>query len=196
MRSVLRVLFLLLFCCASVVHAQNITVKGTVTSADDGLGIIGAAVTVKGNTSIGTVTDFEGNFSLSVPTGSTIVISYVGYKTHEVKAAPGKTIKVSLETDAEMIDEVVVTGIQKMDKRPTRPSWTVSPMSAVPSRDVLRACRCKMCLVHSVQLLRYVSVVRRPSTATPPRCGSLTVSCLRMQLTSRPMTSRRVMPQR
>ena len=117
MRSVLRVLFLLLFCCASVVHAQNITVKGTVTSADDGLGIIGAAVTVKGNTSIGTVTDFEGNFSLSVPTGSTIVISYVGYKTHEVKAAPGKTIKVSLETDAEMIDEVVVTGIQKMDKR-------------------------------------------------------------------------------
>lgn len=117
MRNLFRVFFLLLFLCASVVHAQNITVSGTVTSADDGLGIIGAAVTVKGNTSIGTVTDFEGNFSLRVPTGSTIVISYVGYKSHEVKAVAGKSIKVVLETDSEVIDEVVVTGVQKMDKR-------------------------------------------------------------------------------
>lgn len=117
MKSLLRVLFLLLF-CSTVVQAQNFTVKGTVTSADDGLTVIGAAVTVKGNTSIGTVTDFDGNFSLSVPSGTKkIQVSYVGYKTQEASVKPGAVLKIVLETDAEVLDEVVVTGIQKMDKR-------------------------------------------------------------------------------
>ena len=99
MKSLLRVLFLLLF-CSTVVQAQNFTVKGTVTSADDGLTVIGAAVTVKGNTSIGTVTDFDGNFSLSVPAGTKeIQVSYVGFKTQEASVKPGAFLKIVLETD-------------------------------------------------------------------------------------------------
>jgi TonB-linked SusC/RagA family outer membrane protein len=85
---------------------------------DDGFPVIGATVVVKGNTSIGTVTDFDGNFSLSVPEGTkTLVISYVGFQTEEVAAKTGSEIKVTLSADTQVLDEVVVTGMQKMDKR-------------------------------------------------------------------------------
>ena len=116
MKSFLRVLFLMLFCTV-VVHAQNVNVRGVVMG-DDGFPVIGATVVVKGNTSIGTVTDFDGNFSLSVPEGTkTLVISYVGFQTEEVAAKTGSEIKVTLSADTQVLDEVVVTGMQKMDKR-------------------------------------------------------------------------------
>ena len=110
MKSFLRVLFLMLFCTV-VVHAQNVNVRGVVMG-DDGFPVIGATVVVKGNTSIGTVTDFDGNFSLSVPEGTkTLVISYVGFQTEEVAAKTGSEIKVTLSADTQVLDEVVVTGM-------------------------------------------------------------------------------------
>lgn len=108
--------FLLFFFCASAAFAQKVTVNGLVISAEDNEPVIGASVVVKGNTSIGTVTDLDGNFQLSVPDGAKIlVVSYVGMKSQEVKVRP--TLKIVLESDAQQLGEVVVTGMQKMDKR-------------------------------------------------------------------------------
>ena len=79
--------------------------SGTVTD-QQGEPRIGVTVHVKGNASTGTITDIDGKFSLSVPNGSTLVISYVGYKTQELPAAAG--MKVVLVDDNEQLDEVIV----------------------------------------------------------------------------------------
>ncbi|BDW79505.1 SusC/RagA family TonB-linked outer membrane protein [Bacteroides finegoldii DSM 17565] len=82
--------------------------KGNVTSKTDGQPIIGASVIETISTTNGTITDFDGNFTLSVPTNATLKISYIGYKPVTVKAAA--SIQVLLEEDTQMVDEVVVTG--------------------------------------------------------------------------------------
>ena len=87
-------------------YAQNITVKGHVKDALGG--VIGASIVEKGNATNGTITDLDGNFSLNVPKGSTLVISFIGYKTQEVAAAP--SVIVTLVEATEMLDEVVVIG--------------------------------------------------------------------------------------
>ncbi|MCR6508377.1 TonB-dependent receptor [Bacteroides sp. KH569_7] len=93
-------------------YAQNITVKGHVKDALGG--VIGASIVEKGNPTNGTITDFDGNFSLNVPKGATLVISFIGYKTQEVAAAP--SIIVTLVEDSEMLDEVVVVGYGRTRK--------------------------------------------------------------------------------
>ena len=96
--------------CAS---AQT-KVTGTVFE-DAGVGAIGASVVAEGTT-VGTVTDFDGFFELTVPAGvKNIVISYVGYKTITTPVKP--EISVTLQSDAEQLEEVVVTGMVKQDKR-------------------------------------------------------------------------------
>lgn len=100
----------------STVVAQNTKVAGSVISADDGLPVIGASIVVKG-TMVGTVTDYDGNFTLEVPTnGKTLVISYVGMLTQEVPVGPN--VNVILKSDTQNLDEVVVTamGISKEKK--------------------------------------------------------------------------------
>ena len=77
-------LFLLLLLMPLSLLAQNIEVQGTVTDAATGEEIIGATVKVKGFSS-GTVTDFNGQFRISVKQGETLEVSYVGYKTQQVK---------------------------------------------------------------------------------------------------------------
>ena len=69
--------------------------------------LIGATVMEKGTTN-GTVTDFEGNFSLNVSPGATLVVSYVGYESQEVKATDG--MRVNLKEDGHVVNEVVVIG--------------------------------------------------------------------------------------
>ena len=101
-------LFTLLFSMVCMVlQAQSLQVEGTVISKSDGEPIIGATVLEKGTTN-GTITDFDGKFSLSVKQGAEIAISYVGFKTQTLKAS--SVMKVVLEEDAEMLQEVVVTG--------------------------------------------------------------------------------------
>lgn len=107
----------LLFFFSAIAHGQQMTVNGLITSAEDGEPIIGASVTVKGNTTIGTVTDLDGKFQLNVPNGTKkIVVSYIGMKSQEVTPKSG-LIKIVLESDAQELGEIVVTGMQKMDKR-------------------------------------------------------------------------------
>lgn len=101
---------MLLVVCA---YAQT-KVTGTVYE-ETGIGAIGANVIAEGTT-VGTVTDFDGFFELNVPAGvKNLVISYMGYKTVTTPVKPNVT--VTLESDAQQIEEVVVTGMVKQDKR-------------------------------------------------------------------------------
>ena len=110
MKTMRRTLLFLLVAVISLgVSAQNVTVKGTVKDKT-GETVIGASVVLKGNSSVGTITDIDGNFSLSVPTGSTLVISYVGMKTQEVELNGKTNIEVTLEDDSQALEEVVVIG--------------------------------------------------------------------------------------
>ena len=94
-------------------QAQDITVNGTVLSNTDGEPLIGATVMCV-QTKAGTATDFDGNFTLKVPDGSTLTISYIGYSSVDVKAQPELTIR--LDEDAALLDEVVVVGYQTVRK--------------------------------------------------------------------------------
>lgn len=110
-RTILSALLPLLM--AVVVQAQNITVHGTVLSKTDDEPLIGASVVCETNKA-GAATDIDGNFEISVPEGSTLKVSYVGYSPAVVKASPSMTIY--LEENSELLDEVVVVGYQTVRK--------------------------------------------------------------------------------
>lgn len=108
MKRIYSILALLLVFIVSAV-AQTFTLKGNVKD-EFGEGVISATIKVEG-TSIGTVTDLDGNFELKgVSVGQTIAISYVGYQTELIKIASESPINVSIKPDAKIIDEVVVVG--------------------------------------------------------------------------------------
>jgi len=123
---------ILLFVCAgaSTLHAQTIVITGTVTSSVEGGGpIIGLTVAVKGTT-VGTITDVDGKYSLSVPQeATTISYSYIGMKKQEIEIAGRKVIDVIMEPDILGLDEVIVTavGIQRSSKSV---GYSVSSVSA------------------------------------------------------------------
>lgn len=97
-------LFFMMFCLNII--AQNITVQGTVID-ERGDPAIGATVMIRG-TQQGTVAGIDGNFTLSAPMGSTLVISFIGYATQEVAASAN--INVRLQPDAAFLDELIVVG--------------------------------------------------------------------------------------
>ena len=107
---------LMLFAFSATLYAQNgITVTGSVTD-NAAEPLIGASVVVKGQTSLGTVTDFDGNFQLKVPSEqSVLVISYVGMSTKEIKVGKQRNFKVSLQDDTQL-EEVVVVGYGQQKK--------------------------------------------------------------------------------
>ncbi|MDO5664742.1 MAG: SusC/RagA family TonB-linked outer membrane protein [Bacteroidia bacterium] len=107
-------LFLSLFLITIGIANAQTRVSGTVVD-ETGEPVIGATIQVKGRQAVGTATDIDGKFTLSVPANSTLVVSYVGMTTQEVKAAPNLT--VTLKSDSEMLQEVVVTGMTVTDKR-------------------------------------------------------------------------------
>lgn len=91
----------------------DITVKGTVTSADDGLGMPGVSILVKG-ASTGTVTDIDGKYELKVPESAVLQFSFVGYNTVEAKAQ--KVLNIRLEQSAAQLQEVVSLGYSSVKK--------------------------------------------------------------------------------
>lgn len=111
-----RMLTLSLFVlCTTVVFAQQKSIKGTVVDAT-GEPLIGVNVSVKGTT-IGIITDIDGNYSLEVPTNATLVFSYIGYRTQELSVGNQTTINITMQEDTQNIDEVVVVGygVQKKE---------------------------------------------------------------------------------
>ena len=99
---------------ASAAFAQDITVHGTVWGLTDDEPLIGATVIPVDRPEGGVMTDMDGNFTLKVPAGSKIKVSYVGFITQEVTAAPN--LRIVLQEDAQNLDEVVVIGYQTVRK--------------------------------------------------------------------------------
>ena len=89
-------------------------INGTVVSQEDGEAVVGASVMVQGTTT-GTVTDIDGKFSLNVPAGKKLVVSYIGMVTQTLTPKDG--MKVGLTNDNHQLTEVVVTGMTQQDKR-------------------------------------------------------------------------------
>lgn len=107
--SSFRMLTLLFFVlCTTTVFAQNKTIKGTVADAT-GEPLIGVNVSVKGTT-IGIITDIDGNYTLEVPPKATIVFSYIGYQPQEIVVTNQSSINVILKEDTQNLEEVVVVG--------------------------------------------------------------------------------------
>lgn len=111
---------LLLLCtvlCSLTVFAQQVNVKGVVYDPT-GDAVPGASVYVKDNTTIGTITDIDGNFSLNAKVGDVLVISFVGYDQAEVKITAGNPkLTVNLKDNAKFLDEVVVVGYGVQKKK-------------------------------------------------------------------------------
>jgi TonB-linked SusC/RagA family outer membrane protein len=110
-------MLLLVSLFAAIGMWAQVHVTGVVYSAEDDEPLIGATVAVKGSPATATSTDLDGKFSLNVPSsGSTLLVTYVGMKPAEVKAS-SSPLKIKLESNAQQLGEVVVTGMSKMDKR-------------------------------------------------------------------------------
>ena len=120
-------LFAALFACVSA-WAQT-TVTGVVTSAADNEPLIGATVLVKG-TAKGASTDIDGNYSIQAETGQTLVVSYVGMETQEVKVT-GSVVNVVLKENSNVLDEVVVVGYGQVKR-----SDLTSSISTVKGEDI------------------------------------------------------------
>ncbi len=111
MKYVLSLMLLLLFPLGAMAQTQSI--KGTVTDREGP--VIGATVKVKGS-STGTVTDLDGNYTISAPRGATLEISYVGYNTQTIKVGTSPRIDVTLTENSEQLSEVVVVGYGTMKR--------------------------------------------------------------------------------
>jgi len=136
MKRKLMLLMTCLFIGFGLANAQISRVTGTVISEEDGLPVVGASILVKG-TSVGTVTDLDGKFTLeNIPSSAkTLMISYIGMKTVEVEIKP--TVNVSLKPDTEVLDEVVVTamGISRSEKTLGYSATTVKSDDITISRN-------------------------------------------------------------
>lgn len=112
-----RILSMLIFFMTFIsvqVYAQNVKITGTVISGADNYPVIGANILVKGAI-IGTITDVDGNFSFEAPSGSILLVSYIGYQSQEIKA--GNTpMKIILQEDSKKLEEVVVIGYGSQKK--------------------------------------------------------------------------------
>ena len=114
MKQRLTMLLVSLFLCVGLANAQT-QINGTVTSADDGQPVIGASVMITG-TKTGVVTNVDGKFSLtSNKKNPMITVSYIGMKSQTLHGT--QNMQIVLQSDAQKVQEVVVTGMQKMDKR-------------------------------------------------------------------------------
>ena len=118
--------------------AQSKTVSGTVLDKT-GESVIGASVVVKGTTN-GTITDFDGKFTLqNVPDNGTIQVSFVGYKTVDIQVKEQSTVKVILEEDTETLDEVVVVGYGVVKKSDVTGALTKVSEKQIKERPVQNA---------------------------------------------------------
>lgn len=99
----------------SIAQQSEITVKGVITSEEDGLPLIGANILIKG-TSRGTISDIDGSYELQAPADATLVFSYTGYKTMEIPVAGSAVLDVVMTPDYAQLNEVVVIGYGKQKK--------------------------------------------------------------------------------
>lgn len=124
---------LALFITALCARASEISVHGTVTSATDSEPLIGASVVPDAKGAVGVATDIDGNFTISVPEGSSLTVSYVGYRSKSVKAQP--TMTITLEENSELLDEVVVVGYATQRKVDVTGAITAVDMKEIAKQN-------------------------------------------------------------
>ncbi|KAA6312858.1 TonB-dependent receptor SusC, partial [termite gut metagenome] len=125
-------------CFVTPLGAQNRQITGTVFDAVSEEPLIGVSVVVKGTPS-GTVTDLSGQFAIGVSTGSVLELSYIGYVKQEVAVGNQTYIKVSLQENAKLIDEVVVVGFGTQKKVNLTGSVGVATAKDIQDRPVIMA---------------------------------------------------------
>lgn len=113
-RNILLLLVALI--SAGSLFAQNIRIQGVITDKKTGETLIGTTVTQKG-TSNGAITSVTGEFTISVPQNSVLVVSYIGYLPQEIKVVDGSKLSIQLDQDNKTLDEVVVVGYGTANKR-------------------------------------------------------------------------------
>lgn len=107
--------FLAFVLATQILSAQELTVTGQVISGDDSYPLPGVSVVVKG-TMRGTFTDSDGNYTISLASGQTLVFSCIGYLDHQETVTEARQINVSMSPDSQMLDEVVAIGYGVMKK--------------------------------------------------------------------------------
>lgn len=130
------ILYLILMGSFFSLTAQNIGVKGVVTSSEDGMSLPGASIVVSG-TNIGTTSDLDGKFALNnVDKDATLVISYTGYVTQTIKVNGQTTINVALKSELLQLQEIVVTGYSKERKVDVTGAVTVVDLKPITGQSM------------------------------------------------------------
>ena len=152
MKRKLMLLLTCLFVGIGLATAQTQRVTGTVISEEDGLPVVGASILVKGTT-VGTITDVDGQFTLSnIPSSAKMLqISYIGMQSQEVAIKP--TVRVVLKTDAEVLDEVVVTAYGTSTKGTFTGSAGVVKAEKLEARQVSNVSNALAGAIAGVQIL-------------------------------------------
>ena len=130
------ILFVLCAFSSAMLLAQPITVKGTVIGSEDGLPIIGAYVLQQG-TNNGTSTDLDGTFTLEVPKDATLVVSSVGFKTQSVPVNGRAVIEITLASETEALDEVMIVAYGTVKKGSYSGSATMVKEDALKDAPVM-----------------------------------------------------------
>ncbi len=142
-----KLCFALALILAQCMYAQNKTITGTVTDSKQEP-LIGVNVMLKGNSTVGTITDIDGNYTLSVPSDKAVLVySYIGYTSQEVTVGQQSTINILLKEDAQALDEVVVVGygvVKKRDLVGSIASVKSQDITAVPTSNVLESMQGKI----------------------------------------------------
>lgn len=138
------------FAGVSTMLAQNRVVTGVIVDTS-GESVIGASILEKG-TSNGTITDIDGNFTLSVGANATLQISYIGYISQELKAEAGKNLRIILKEDSQTLDEVVVVGFGTQKKVNLTGSVGLADAKDFESRPVLSATQALQGIVPGLQI--------------------------------------------
>ena len=144
MKNIRRiVLVMACLLCIPGIHAQDFTVTGKVID-NTGLEVIGANISIKGSTGVGTITNIDGQYTLKVnnPAKDVLVISYIGMRTQEVAVKGQKQINVTLQEDSKILDEVVVIGYgtsKRSDLTGSVVSVKNEDLMQTPTSDVAQA---------------------------------------------------------
>lgn len=130
------ILYLILMGSCFSLSAQNIGIKGVVTSSDDGMSLPGASVLVSG-TNVGTSTDLDGQFTINnVDKNATLIFSYTGFATQTIKLNGQTTLNVSLKSESLKLDDVVVTGYSREKKADLTGAVTVVDLKPIEGQSM------------------------------------------------------------
>lgn len=167
---------LLILFLSTITHAQTRQVKGEVLSAGKGDPLTGVSVSVKGAASQGTVTDFDGKFTLDIPETNdvTLEVRFVGYESQEVAVGSQATITVRLVSGKKSMDEVVVVGYGEQSRRKVTGAVATLNTENFDERPIARLDQGLVGQIAGVQVKQTTGSVGKPFSINVRGAGSIT----------------------